>query len=756
MDSTRGPDNDTPSPPDAMSKSMNISQSKSKLTDSGSYQVTSSPTLQGRPSYVSTNRNPLVDEHLNNAASSNSTTASGEPLQREPHPSDNQMTAIPGVPSGDRQAITERRDASQFDIGSDVRPPASQVSPHIVAALPPVILTSGPQLWPPFDADNTQSVTPRRGRRESYTARGRGEPVDTEPKWVMYRRMEPRIESVPCSSAPSSRQLTSQLHYVNYLPRSRNLLRPPRSPALRSNTLLGSSGSEETREMDESSSSQVDSPRERTVIRPHAEQVDRTAFVHPPAMPSTPSPFPLDRWTTSASPILLPYPQGSAWAKRAFSQMHAPRSTLPYEPRAPSRGTPFELPHPPGEDRGKARPDDQGKDSPAAQHGPSAPSEHTPATTESPTQDIRTPLLHHTDHPHPPENIPAATPHPFRQERSPSSVPRRLHVPPEHSHAMTELPSLQDRKDPSATPYKLSVPPPTWERKGRKRVMVHEEHENRLKDSADAEPNPTTSSAPDVVQNSEPPLEGSVQRTYSPYLSREYDSSAPYPPSTNPLQRPPSPPGDSQPLATSSDKSSIVLITFSLTADMMSLFVSPIAQPVQAIVNAASNLEKRRESQAQPRLFHPESPYSLEQPAATGLSLPQYLLQSRTGLSPSPVGDMKQGVVSPARLQQGRGPNRGSSQSSLHPGVVDQEISSRPSTRTSSEVRDGLVIIQPEPLEFEHPLALRVRDGLPMEDGPPPPGLRKKKEVEPPSSGPQIPEKSSTFCCFARRCCRGS
>jgi hypothetical protein len=53
MGSTRGPYNDTPSPPEVMSKSTNISQSETKLTDSGSH-ATSGPTRQGELSYVST------------------------------------------------------------------------------------------------------------------------------------------------------------------------------------------------------------------------------------------------------------------------------------------------------------------------------------------------------------------------------------------------------------------------------------------------------------------------------------------------------------------------------------------------------------------------------------------------------------------------------------------------------------------------------------------------------------------------------
>jgi hypothetical protein len=152
-----------------------------------------------------------------------------------------------------------------------------------------------------------------------------------------------------------------------------------------------------------------------------------------------------------------------------------------------------------------------------------------------------------------------------------------------------------------------------------------ERRRNRLKDSADTEPNPTTSYAPDVMQPKASP-ESSVQRTHSSFHDHERDSSAPRLPDTSdsrgkvgpssdsappldrretpitpssasistqnqpkhvvgvrsindgnstisstiPLPRPPSLPGDSQSLATSSDKSSIVLTTFRLTADTMS------------------------------------------------------------------------------------------------------------------------------------------------------------------------------------------
>jgi hypothetical protein len=91
---------------------------------------------------------------------------------------------------------------------------------------------------------------------------------------------------------------------------------------------------------------------------------------------------------------------------------------------------------------------------------------------------------------------------------------------------MTELSALQVSEDPSATLYRLPLPSLT-----RRRARFHEERENAPEDSGDAESNPTTSSAPDVVQNSKPPSE-SVQRTYSSYRSREFDSSAPYHPNS--------------------------------------------------------------------------------------------------------------------------------------------------------------------------------------------------------------------------------
>jgi hypothetical protein len=319
----------------------------------------------------------------------------------------------------------------------------------------------------------------------------------------------------------------------------------------------GSLGSEETKERKESRFIQGDSPRERTVIRPHSEQVGRTASVRPSAKPSIPSP-PLKRPSVSTSPLSSP-PARSLTSSR----MLALRGTLPYEPQAPSRGTPFESPHP-GEDRGKARPDEQG-------HNPSAiPPEHTPATTDPPT-------------------LPQPVSGPRRSDRTNSPIQANEGVDRGGEQAMVAPPS---------------------ERNERKRVMVPEEHENRLKDSANAEPNSTTGYAADVLHyiKASPDMSdsrGEVGQSSNSTLSldrgesRITPSSASVPTqnqpegviglrpinntnstvsSTNPCPRPQSLPGDSQALATvtsSTCKSSIVS-HLRLTTNTMSLFVSSI------------------------------------------------------------------------------------------------------------------------------------------------------------------------------------
>ena len=140
MDRTRRPEDDIPhpSPSDqAISKSTIIPQGKTKLTDIGSHQTTSTPALQGGSSYgpsVSTARtNAFLYKHLDSAAGAVLMIDSGQPSRSEPHPTDNQIAVIPVAPSSGFQNKMERGDTNQFDIE---RARAGQVSPCIGVVLP--------------------------------------------------------------------------------------------------------------------------------------------------------------------------------------------------------------------------------------------------------------------------------------------------------------------------------------------------------------------------------------------------------------------------------------------------------------------------------------------------------------------------------------------------------------------------------------------------------------------------------------------
>jgi hypothetical protein len=193
-------------------------------------------------------------------------------------------------------------------------------------------------------------------------------------------------------------------------------------------------------------------PHERNAIKPHAEQVERTASIQPSVKPSTPSAPPLKQPSASISP--LPSSPAPALAKMASSRLQTPRATLPHERQVSSRGAPFES-RPPGEDRGKGRPDDLGhRDFSVAPHGPPALSEHASATTEPLQRGYKDPSAtpHRPPAPHPEhaEN---------RQDRKdPSATPHQQPIPPEHTPSLKE-PPRQVHKDPSATPHRPPASP---------------------------------------------------------------------------------------------------------------------------------------------------------------------------------------------------------------------------------------------------------------------------------------------------------
>ena len=297
---------------------------------------------------------------------------------------------------------------------------------------------------------------------------------------------------------------------------------------------------------------QVDLPRERTVIRHHTEQVDRTIYTQTSFRQSEPSPLRPKQQSASASP--LQSLSGLVITKTESRRMHTPRNTLLYEPQAPSSGTLFESPP----------------------QGLTTPPEFVSAATEPPSrQDYKYPSAASYRPPPPTEPTPALTGPLSRQFRN-SSISHGLSVAPENTHTTTDLLSLQDYRDTSAAPHKPPVIPkhiraaaepsclPQFvsgprrldrsnsRLQGEKRIdvtkrvvegshsgrraqkhMVAEECDNRLKDSDNAESNPITSSALDVTQYPKTAPEISIQRTQSPFHGCEYDPSAVHLPDTS-------------------------------------------------------------------------------------------------------------------------------------------------------------------------------------------------------------------------------
>jgi hypothetical protein len=129
MDFTRGPYNDTPPPLEFMSKSTNISQSETKLTDLGSHwKATRGPTEQGTPSYASTAMDahsfgPTL--HLDyDLITWGSPCRLGPPLEYGPPP--------PGLRSGlsKKEKKDARRENRLKDSANPYRNPTTSYTPY--------------------------------------------------------------------------------------------------------------------------------------------------------------------------------------------------------------------------------------------------------------------------------------------------------------------------------------------------------------------------------------------------------------------------------------------------------------------------------------------------------------------------------------------------------------------------------------------------------------------------------------------------
>ena len=203
MGSTRGLYNGIPSPPEVMSKSMNISQSETKLTDSGS-QAASGPTLQGKPSYVSTVRNGLpfppplappfhpghydvpysreLPYQLMAVAASSPVVRLGPPLEYGPPP--------PGLRSGLSKKKKEdaRRESYLKDSANPYCNPTSRYAPEVMQY---------PKAPPEGSIQRTR--TSFRNHEHDFssprypdTGDSRGEPLlNLEPELPLYERGTP-------------------------------------------------------------------------------------------------------------------------------------------------------------------------------------------------------------------------------------------------------------------------------------------------------------------------------------------------------------------------------------------------------------------------------------------------------------------------------------------------------------------------------------------------------------------------------------
>ena len=328
-----------------------------------------------------------------------------------------------------------------------------------------MIFINDPPLQPPADAVNT--------RHAILPPISSPKPSDiSTPNEARVAQREGVTSSGPISSTNSVRP-TTQPRPVVAPPPSRDVLPSKGLRDTGSKISLGLPEPGDRRETNEFSLHQVDSSRERNATRPRAQQVDLTASVQSSAKPSPPPP--LKQPGASTSPF--PPPAAPVLAKMAPSRA---RGALPYKPQEPSRGIPFESPHPAGEDREKAPADEQSRMN----------SSFTPRGLSLP----------------PDNRVTAATGPPSQSQ--PVSAPRRL----EKSNSRLIRSEGVPRETKRATEGSI------LDKKERKGVAAPEEYETRPEDSATgsygakqrtAEPNPPTS-----FTRKQAPTESLVERTY--------------------------------------------------------------------------------------------------------------------------------------------------------------------------------------------------------------------------------------------------
>ena len=311
-------------------------------------------------------------------------------------------------------------------------------------------------------------------------------------------------------SASSMRQLP--VHLVTNSPTSPDTL-PPRAFRERSSNIslpVVPPGREETRKRNESPHPQEDSRGQITVIRPHAEQVDRTAAiqssVEPPAGPAT---YPLpssssERRTNrphaeqvnrvaSIQPPTKPIPS-SPLGERNVTRPHAEpvnRTASSFLQPSIKPSTPYP-PTSSSSERNVVRPRAELVSRTASAHPPAKHSTPSPPLDRPTTSILPSPspapaltkMAYNRMQPYvdrrnarpdelsrmdpsaasrrppstPPEHTVTTTEHHRQDHKDPSAVPQRLPVPRDHIPITTDDPR-QDRKVPSVTSDRPSVPP---------------------------------------------------------------------------------------------------------------------------------------------------------------------------------------------------------------------------------------------------------------------------------------------------------
>ena len=285
-----------------------------------------------------------------------------------------------------------------------------------------------PQLLPPPDADSTQSIAVPSSFK----------PFSKSTSKKLRTAQREGITNSKTTESASSSQLP--VHLVT------NSLPPPNalhSRALRENisnfslpVVPGLEEALETPHPQEHSRNQI------TVIGPHTEQVDATAFIKPSVKPPT------------------SYPPPTSYRKRRANASHAEQidRTAPIQPPAE-----HPIPSSPSfSDRIKMRSNEQARKDPlSASRRPLATPEHTPATRRTkPSRrrhKDRDPSAMTQRPPVPPKDIPISTTDlsSLQNREIPTATPDRPPARLLYTTATRELPSLPDLKDASVAPSRL-------------------------------------------------------------------------------------------------------------------------------------------------------------------------------------------------------------------------------------------------------------------------------------------------------------